>query len=91
MSTTYDLIKQGDHELTVTEHSGVFDIELHNENADVDLVTRLTVEQLSEVGLRLLQVALYNCADVNKLREWLHVRVNEVDYSATKTPFPEST
>lgn len=101
MSTDYKIVSATDEaagiggELSVLEHSGMFDLDVNPNRLQPGVETAITVghnlsvEQLAEAGLEILKVALYNCADVDALRKWLHARVNEVDCSGSRTTFPE--
>lgn len=104
MSTEYDVKSPcipEELQLSIYEHSGVLDLVLstylvehknkHSSRAielTITVADRCKPEDMAEIGLRLLQTVLYNCGDPEKVRTWLHKRVNEVD-GGTRTEYPK--
>jgi len=89
MSTEYKVAEGESISLIVLEHSGRFDLDVHLPSGYLTVADGLDVEQLCEVGLKVLQAALYNTADPEVLKGWLRDRLKEVDFSGNRTPFPK--
>jgi hypothetical protein len=90
VGTGYRIVENGLITLEALEGSGKFDLDFCVEGyGSLTLLGGITPEELAEIGLRMLQAVLYNCADVDETRTWLHARVNEVDQSGVRTVYPD--
>lgn len=101
MSTEYKVADSGDGvEIEAIEHSGVFNLDVFLSEETVDKLSQsslgfvtaarsVTPEELAEIGINLLRAALYNVADHDEFKRWLHVRLDEATFSSERTSFDE--
>lgn len=82
MSTEYKIVESEHINLVALEHSGNFDLDVDLLAGTLTLSGGLSAEELAEVGLRLMQAALFNCADSDKFEAWLHERVRELGHGS---------